>query len=362
MLDRIEKLQLWVEEKEVGCLIVDNPLDIFYVCGVQVSSGRLLVYPREAELFVDGRYFEMCKEGSGVPVSLLENDNHLRHILDHTPMVHSIAFDSVYTAYSSYDKIVGYIREQGKKDVVMLPYEAPLQDIRVIKDEGEIQKLRDAADLGNKGFEYGCSLLQEGVTEAEIAREVEIFWKREGGEKPAFDLNISFGSHSSMPHHKPGSRQLRKGDIVLMDIGVTLDKYNSDLTRVVFFGEPDPVLEAIYSVVKKAQEAALLRCVSGVTAGELDAAARDVIENCGYGAYFTHSLGHGIGLEVHEYPYLKNKAPHSDVVISPGMAFTIEPGIYLPGKGGVRIEDTVILLHEGALNLSTPSKDMLVIP
>ena len=139
---------------------------------------------------------------------------------------------------------------------------------------------------------------------------------------------------------------------MLIDIGVTLNHYHSDMTRVVFFGEPDPLMEKIYTIVKKAQAAALSLCCAGARIGDLDAAARALIGSKGYGEYFTHSLGHGIGLEVHEPPTLRNKAPYFDMLLEPGMAITIEPGIYLPEKGGVRFEDTVVVTSAGYENLT----------
>jgi len=204
-------------------------------------------------------------------------------------------------------------------------------------------------------------MLKEGISENELAIELEIFWKRRGSKAIAFDPIIAFGSNSSMPHYRVGQRKLNTGEAVLIDIGVNLNHYHSDMTRVVFFGDPDPKIASIYEIVLKAQELALENCRPGTPIAELDASARTYIEQKGYGENFTHSLGHGVGLEIHELPLIRSQSPGADTQLEEGMVVTIEPGIYLPGIGGVRIEDTVAITRDGYENLTNRSKELSII-
>jgi Xaa-Pro aminopeptidase len=221
--------------------------------------------------------------------------------------------------------------------------------------------LRKAANLGTEGFEYLLEIIREGISEAELAVELEIFWKRKGSRGLSFQPIIAFGASSSMPHWRASSARLKKGDAILIDIGVHYHHYHSDMTRVVYFKEADPKMVEIHSIVQEAQQLALSLCKPGVKIGELDKTARDSITKRGYGAHFTHSLGHGIGLEIHELPTLRSGSPQSDLLLEPGMCITIEPGIYLAGVGGVRLEDTVVITESGYENLTKPSKDVRVV-
>ncbi|MCH9703190.1 MAG: M24 family metallopeptidase, partial [Chlamydiae bacterium] len=189
-----------------------------------------------------------------------------------------------------------------------------------------------------------------------LVAELEIFWLQNGAAGVAFSPIVAFGENSSKPHYHPQDRPLREDDAVLIDIGVTLDHYHSDMTRVLLPKDPDPKMVEIYAVVKEAQKRALALCKPKSVVADLDAAARDYITECGYGDHFVHSLGHGIGLEVHEAPRLYKEGADVDLRLEAGMAITIEPGIYLPGIGGVRIEDTVVITNEGHINLTNSPK------
>jgi len=263
--------------------------------------------------------------------------------------VKRLGFDSASTSYNSYTALAKQLKESG---IQLFPLENPVIKMREVKEEHEIALLREAAALGSQGYDTVCSLLKEGITEKEVATELEIFWKRKGGEGIAFEPIIAFGKNSSMPHYHPGDTQLKKGDNVLIDIGVTLNHYQSDMTRVVFFGDPNPKLLEINAIVTKAQALALELCRPGTTIGELDDAARNHIKAHGYGEQFPHSLGHGIGLAVHESPILRNRHPYQDQILKAGMVITIEPAIYLPGIGGIRLEDSIAITDTGYENLT----------
>ena len=289
----------------------------------------MLVTKEGQTLYVDGRYLEDAKGAKLGPAKLSGK----------------LEFDSTKTTYQRFLDL----QEKGAE---LIPIAAPTRLLRLIKSEKEILKLTQAAELGVEGYNAVIEALKPGVTEKEMVVELEIFWRRAGGSGVAFSPIIAFGENSSKPHYHPSDRQLQENDAVLIDIGVTLDHYHSDMTRVFFFGETDPKMEEIYAVVKEAQARALALCKPGVSMKELDLAARDYITEKGFGEAFVHSLGHGIGLEVHEAPRVSSKGGDADMKLAAGMAITVEPGVYLPGVGGVRIEDTVVITTDGYINLT----------
>lgn len=358
--DRLLKFQDLLKQLSYEAFLVEDSVNLYYMTGIWMTSGLLFVHPLGAHLLVDNRYYELCKKNSPFPVLLTEK-NPLEHLI-RSPECGSpktIAFDSENTSYKRYQELENLIEENGTG--TLLPLSNPLKKLRMIKDPQEIELLREAAGLGSQGFDYVCTLLKEGVTEAQIARELEIFWKRKGSQAAAFDPIIAFGANSSMPHYRAGNAVLKRGMPVLIDIGVTVNHYHSDMSRVVFFGEPTSKMQDIYRVVEKAQKDTVQFCRPGLLVGDLDQFARGYITGLGYGDNFSHALGHGIGLEVHETPIIRNKLPFKEMKLEAGMVLTIEPGIYLPDIGGVRIEDTILITPEGSENLTKRSTEMLII-
>ncbi|MCH9626860.1 MAG: putative peptidase [Chlamydiales bacterium] len=336
-MNRIEKVQRKLKEWEVDLLVVDNPVDLFYLTGQELSAGRLFIFETEAALYVDGRYFETCKQVASIPVFLQEKQSAFPTFEEKR-----MGFDATFTTYEAFEKLASLKGER-------VALTSPVLGIRMVKEAEEVSYLRKAAALGSQGYDYVRTLLKEGITEEEVAVELELFWRRAGGERVAFSPHIAFGAHSAYPHYHAGPYPLKRQENVLIDIGVVLDHYHSDMSRVVFFGDPDPQLAAIYEVVKKAQEAALERCKPGTRVAEVDGAARRLIEAEGYGAQFLHSTGHGVGLEIHELPWVRKQG---EGVLEPGMVLTVEPGIYVPELGGIRLEDTVVITPEGYDNLT----------
>lgn len=358
---RLKRLQDLLKEKQVDAALIEDTQTLFYLSGQKLSAGRLLIFQEDARLIIDARYFETCKENSPIPCVLLSKQAFLQ-CLEEGPAIESLAFDPdllSYGAFQRLEKELSSLTKEGKNAPRLVAISRLCGQLRKVKDFAEQQALKAAAQLGSQGFDFVCSLLKEGISEIEVVLELEIFWRRKGGQKLAFDPIIAFGANSSMPHYHPGEHTLKPGQAVLIDIGVTYLDYNSDMTRVVFFGEPDPKLKEIYGIVQRAQSKALSQCRPGVSIGALDHSARDLIEEAGYGEAFSHSLGHGIGLDVHEWPRISHKHPDDkDKVLEPGMAITIEPGIYLPGLGGVRIEDTVLITEDGHENLTQRSTEL----
>ncbi len=224
---------------------------------------------------------------------------------------------------------------------------------RMIKDEEEIGKIARAERTGDRAFSYILDLLRPGMSEREIANRLEFYMKDNGAEALSFDVIAASGPDSSMPHARPGDRELAEGDFLIMDYG-----YCSDMTRTVAAGKISPEMEEVYDIVKGANELAIDRIRPGMKAREADRVAREYIDSRGYGRYFSHALGHSVGLAIHEAPALSGR---DETVLAPGMLVTVEPGIYLPGKFGVRIEDLVLITEDGKKVLSRSEKDLITV-
>lgn len=353
-MQRIQKLQQYLSNIACDALIIEDTINLYYLTGMSLSSGQLLVALDKAVLIVDGRYFEQCRRQSAIPVKLATSDGStLTELLKHEfSSIKTLGFTSELIHYRRYQALKKMV-EGLETSVSLLPLEQPLARLRSIKDAQEIALLKSAAELGSAGFDFICSKLQEGISEIELAIELEIFWKKRGSKGVAFDPIIAFGANSSMPHYRAGQATLKKNDTVLIDIGVNLEHYHSDMTRVLFVGTPHPKILEIYRIVFHAHKAAVEKCRPGIKLGELDQTARSIILEHGYGDYFPHSLGHGVGLEIHEWPLIRNTVPYKDVELQEGMVITIEPGIYLPELGGVRLEDTIVITKEGYESLTS---------
>ncbi len=321
-------------------MILDNPIDIFYLTGCEVSLGRVLVGWEDAKLFVDGRYFQVCSQKSAIPVGHLTPED----VKKFAKKSGRIGFDSQTTSVEAAEKLEKLFPKR------MTAISAPLKKIRAIKSEAELKILQRSADLNWKGFLHVKKKLKAGVTEKEMAWEYERFCRENGASALAFEPIIAFGENTAMPHYHSGDRKLKKGDLVLIDIGVMIDHYDSDMTRVVPFGKIDPLLEKLIKVVRASHAAALKLCKPGRRLGDLDKAARAVMRKEKLEKLYLHSLGHGVGLEIHEWPRLSVSGVDKDVVLEPGMVITIEPGLYMAGVGGVRHEDTIVITKTGYKN------------
>lgn len=340
--ERLKRLVEQMQQMGGDSCIIERSVDLFYYTGLKLSAGKLCVTPKEALLCIDGRYLQVAQERAPMRVMFDEKET-AAHFFE-THKSRTIFFDGQNSSYDS------FARWQGLLKATLISKSLLFKKIRVVKDAHESLAMKKSAELLWRGFEYLLSCLKEGVTEKELCRDFEIFCLKQGGEGLAFDPIIAFGANSAMPHYAPADVSLKAGDIVLIDIGVTLDHYRSDMTRVVFYKQADKELERLYLINKEAQKAALSLCKRGNKLGTLDLAARAVMQKAGVESLFVHSLGHGIGLETHEYPRLKWDHEDKDLLLEPGMVFTVEPGLYIPGKGGVRYEDTIRITEEGYEN------------
>jgi Xaa-Pro aminopeptidase len=341
---RMKKVQEGLQHAGLDGCVIENPLDLFYFTSLKLSAGRLLVHGSGALLLVDGRYLQIAQEKSPYPVSLDSTEAVLAFCK--VGKIKKLGFDAAHT---SYDRFLRF-KQWEKNALKLVPSSSFFKTLRSVKEANEIAKMKKSAQLLWQGFEFIRKNLKKGVTEKELSKRFEIFCLERGADGLSFEPIIAFGKNSAMPHYRSQNVPLKEGDIVLIDIGVVLDSYHSDMTRVIFFKEEDPILKNLYEIVKRAQKSALVLCRPGVTCKELDSAARKVMRKEKVEDLFVHSLGHGIGLETHEFPRLKYDGEDKDVILEKGMVFTIEPGLYLPGKGGVRYEDTLVITANGYEN------------
>jgi Xaa-Pro aminopeptidase len=257
--------------------------------------------------------------------------------------IHYLAFESEKTTYERYQQLT-------QEAVHLQPVSSLVQQLRLIKDADEIMLLEQAAHLGYQGYEYTLSLLKNGISEAELAFELELFWRRRGAKKLAFETIIAFGVNASMPHYRAGETRFIPQMPVLIDSGVIWHHYHSDMTRVILPQEPSMELKTMYKAVAEAKQAALSACQPGCLIGDLDKIARHILKTYNYESYFTHSLGHGIGLDIHEPPTIRSIGKYASLELQTGMVITIEPGVYIPSVGGVRLEDTILITETGFKN------------
>jgi len=348
---RLAKLRRALAEEGLDALLVSGPENRRYLSGFTGSTGVLLISADAAFLATDFRYIEQAeKQAPAFEVIKIEDQ-----FVDILPAmvaragVKKVGFESAHLSVAEYNKW-----QEVAQDFELVPTENLVEQIRAVKEEAEVEAIRKAVALADAAFLHILNHIQPGMTEKEVAWELESFMRTHGGEKVAFDVIVASGPNGAMPHARPSEKAIREGEPIVMDLGVQLGGYNSDLTRTIYLGKPDEKFKEIYELVLRAQLRAESGAKPGMQAKEVDALARELIAEAGYGQNFGHGLGHGVGLAVHELPRL-NKT--SEEVLKPGMVFTVEPGIYLPGWGGVRIEDIVLMTDDGAQVLTQASKE-----
>jgi len=342
-MDRILSLQKKLEEISLDAFLLEDPIDLYYLTGGSFSVGQLWVTPKDALLLVDERYIEQAKESLSVSSCLKSWEASSRFIEEN--QIKSVGFDS---SKNFFEKVLE-LQKKLSASISWKPNPMITQEMRKVKDANEIALIRKSSKILWQGYLYIKTLLKEGIKEKEVAKKFEIFCLEQGSDGLSFQPIIAFGENSALPHYRAGERVLKKGDIVLIDIGVVFDRYASDMTRVLFFGPPDPLLSSWLDYVISAQQSAIELCLPGTLVKDLDVRARAIFKKFNVEEYFVHGLGHGVGLEVHEAPRIRFDIEGG--VLKPGMVITIEPGLYLPGKGGVRYEDMIVITETGFENL-----------
>ena len=343
------RLNAAFKEKEFDAIISEAPQTRLWYAKVQTSDGWLIIEPKKATLFVDGRYYEYAKNNAkNVDVKLLANDE-LKKFLEKKAFK-KIAIEEDYLNLMQKNRIKA-MTELTDDQIVLIKG----QDLRIIKTDEEIAKLQKAINISLDALESVKSYLKEGITEKEIDHKLNYLMKRLGADKEGFDNIVAFGKNTAMPHHHPTENKLVNGDIVTIDFGAQYQGYTADITRTFIFKtkdtEPnvDPKLTEILTVVEEAAQKGRDAIKPGIKASEIDKICRDYIKEKGYGNFFVHSTGHGIGIDVHEFP----RVSHLDeTILEPGMVITVEPGIYIESVGGARIEDDVLVTKDGHQVLS----------
>jgi len=339
--DRLQKLRQKLAEKDADAIFISQPENRYYLSGFDGSAGFLLVTPQNAILATDFRYVEQAKKQSpDYEVFRIENDmaNWFPELLAGLGL-QKLGFEARHIAFATYRQLNGILNKIQPLPK-LIPFDGLVESLRAIKEPEEIQFITRAAEISDNAFKHIESIIRIGMSEKEIAWEIEKFIRESGSEAVPFDIIAASGPNSALPHAKPSLRTIQAGEPVLFDIGAKVDGYSSDLSRTICLGTPDVTFKKVYDIVLGAQLAAIALIKEGMTGEQGDTLARKLIEEAGYSEAFGHALGHGVGLAPHELPRL---GPGSTEPLTSGMVFTIEPGIYLPGWGGIRIEDLVVI-------------------
>ena len=353
-IKRLRKLRTSIAAKGSDALLLSQPENIRYLSGFTGSSGWLLISGQNAILATDFRYVEQAK-GESPDFEIIQIKQELH---DWLPGLvsdlgwHKLGFEANFISYEGYHKLSEAIKTK-QVNLELVPTTGIVEQLRSIKEPGELGFITKAIELTDAAFEQARAIIRPGITEKEAAWEIEKILRQEGSEGIPFEIIVASGSNSALPHARPAEKIICSGEPVLIDMGARINGYCSDFSRTLFLGETDKSLQEIYNIVLKAQTTAIERVESGMDASQADRLARSVVEQAGYGDAFGHGLGHGVGLAVHEFPTL---GPSSSDSLADGMVFTIEPGIYLAGQGGVRIEDMVVLENGKAKVLTRASK------
>jgi Xaa-Pro aminopeptidase len=351
---RLKRLRHALDAAGAGACLETHLPNIYYLCGFSGDSGALLVDSTSATLFTDGRFTIQAKEETrGIRLqihtgSLLEAvGNHLR-----SRKRQRVAVSPSRLTLAGWKTL----RKAAGGNLKWAAIDGLVENLRAVKDASEIDRIREAARLGSRVMEETIRLIRPGVTELDIAAEIGYRMRRKGASGESFEAIVAAGPRSALPHARPTAHQIGKNELVVLDLGAILRRYCSDLTRTVHVGKAPARVRQWYHAVLDAQTAARDAVKAGVTCGAVDAAARNVLQNKGLGRYFVHSTGHGIGLEIHEDPRI---ARDQKTLLETGNVVTLEPGVYVEGVGGIRIEDDALVTPRGAEILTTTSREFL---
>ncbi|MDR2665221.1 MAG: Xaa-Pro peptidase family protein [Oscillospiraceae bacterium] len=339
------------------CVIITDPANRLFATGFPSSDGLALVTRDSAWFFTDSRYFEAASDTvSGAEVALVSGRNGYSDAVRAIVAAHgfeSVGFEDEYMTYSDY----GLWRERLDANTRLCAASEMLARLRSVKSAAELDAMKRAQRVAERSFEQVLPLICAGITERELAAELIYRFMLNGAEDKSFDPIVVSGARSSMPHGVPSDSKLQPGFLTI-DFGVRLGGWCSDTTRTLCIGEPTDEMRRVYGTVLRAQECGIAAARAGATGRDVDAAARREIEQAGYGEYFGHGFGHGLGLEIHEQP---NAAHSNDKPLPAGAVISAEPGIYIPGRFGVRIEDVLYITADGCENITTLPKELAVL-
>ncbi|EMT53753.1 Xaa-Pro dipeptidase/Xaa-Pro aminopeptidase [Brevibacillus borstelensis AK1] len=355
MNNRLSKLRDALAQIGADALITEETVNRRYLSGFTGSTGWVIVTEKEAFLVTDFRYVDQAQEECP-HFTVVNNERKsleaIAQVLKKAG-VKRLAFESSlsFGTYSNWSKSF--------EGVELVPTSGFMEKLRMYKEESEVQVIRQAVKIAEDAFEHILGYIRPGVTEIEVALELEFFMRRQGASASAFDIIVASGHRGALPHGRASEKVIAAGEMVTLDFGAAYQGYNSDITRTVSVGEPHPRMKEIYEIVLKAQIAGVEALRPGISGKEADAVTRDIITAAGYGDAYGHSAGHGLGMDVHELPNLSTASPF---ILEPGMLVTMEPGIYISGLGGVRIEDDVLITADGHDVLTQSTKELLILP
>ncbi|SJZ85908.1 M24 family metallopeptidase [Selenihalanaerobacter shriftii] len=354
MEGRIKLVRNKLDELNLDGIMINNPQNRYYMTGFTGTAGTILITKKTAKIITDFRYTEQAKE-QAVDYEIVEHGNSKLETLSEELKdleINRLGFEAAYETYKQYNKYqdkFGFLELVSTKGLV--------EELRKIKDASEIKEVKKAVKIADQAFDHILDYIEPGLTEREVSLELEYFMKKQGATDNAFDFIVASGKRGVLPHGVATDKELEAGDMLTLDLGCVYRGYNSDLTRTIIIGaEPTEKQEEVYQIVLKAQLAAIDAIKPGKTGAEVDKIAREIITKAGYGENFGHGLGHGVGLQVHEEPRL---AKTGKTKLESGMIVTVEPGIYLPDWGGVRIEDIVEVTIDGCRILTEASKELI---
>jgi Xaa-Pro aminopeptidase len=354
---RRQRLAKWLKEEDLGALLISNPVNVTYLTGFSGESSYLILSRKRTVLVSDARFTgQIAEECPGL-------ETHIRppaktpyqataEVLDKLG-VRKVGFESAHLTVADLETLAGLapaLSWKGERDRV--------EQLRMIKDPSEVAQIREAIDIAQRAFAMFVAMLRPEDREKDLADNLEYYIRRAGGRCASFPNIVAVGERAALPHAPPTAKRVEESRLLLVDWGASGRFYKSDLTRVLLTRKISPKLEKVYTVVANAQAKAIRAIRPGVKAHDIDAEARGVITTAGFGQFFGHGLGHGLGLQVHEAPGLRQ---NSETILAAGMVMTVEPGIYLPGWGGVRLEDDVLVTEQGCEVLTSVTKEPVLI-
>jgi Xaa-Pro aminopeptidase len=351
---KIEKLRNQFEEHDVDGVLVTSTYNRRYMTNFTGTAGVAIISREKAVFITDFRYVEQA----GKQIEGFEVVQHKAAIIDEIANqveklgIKRLGFEEEHVTFSTYNSYQTVIEAE------LVPLSGVIEKLRLIKTDSELKILKEATEIADAAFEHILTVIRPGKTEIEISNELEFFMRKQGAVSSSFDIIVASGYRSALPHGVASDKLIELGDFVTLDFGAYYKGYCSDITRTLAVGQPSDELKNIYDIVLEAQLRGMAGIKPGMTGKEADALTRDYITEKGYGAYFGHSTGHGIGMEVHEGPGLSFK---SDMLLEPGMVVTVEPGIYVANVGGVRIEDDTVITKEGNQSLSFSTKELIIL-
>ena len=352
--NRLEKLKIIMKENGYNAFYISNITNVRYLSGFTGSSGFLLITDEGDHFFSDGRYTEQSKHEI-FDYKIHITNNHLKEINEKglLNIKWHLCFEASHLSFNMYNTI-----EQQCQVSKLVPTNDIIECIAAVKDQSEIDALQRAVDITDDVFDLIIPEIRAGVTEKQIAARISYLFKDQGGDGDSYDPIIASGANGALPHATPSDKKIENGDFIVMDFGALYKGYHADMTRTVVVGSASDRHHEIYNIVLESQLAGIDYAKSGIKCSELDKACRDVIDDKGYGELFMHSTGHGLGLEVHTMPRI---AWTNDTLLEENNVITIEPGIYIAGWGGVRIEDDCLIQQNSCKPMNRSTKELVVV-